>query len=184
MGEVLGAHVDDLRREAQPVEHIPQELEPLVERVDEREPQVRPRDEQRNAGKARARPDVHGARALREKAERDGRQAVEEVPVHGLFRFEDGGEVHARIALDEERMVERKALGRLRRERDAHLQGALLYAFRDHGFLSLLICSSLIISTAMSPGETPEILCAAPSVSGRILSSFCCASMRRPLMSE
>ena len=50
--------------------------------------------------------------------------------------------------------------------------------------LHYLFCSSQISSTAISAGETPEILLACPMDMGRMACNFSLASSRRPVMAS
>ena len=113
--------------------------------------------------------------------------AVQVVAVDGLrLVVRHAGQVEAGVGLDEHAVVGFKFFRLLRVQRNARRSGALQHRFGEiaHSSSSGLQprLFSQIISTVISPGDTPGMRLACPSDAGRCRSSFCRASMRSPDM--
>lgn len=100
---VLGAQVHELRLEPQRVAYGPEEHKALIQRVEQRKLQIRPHDKERHTRKARARADVDHGRVLWQIRLR--RERVDEVFPRYVGFVRDGGEIHARVPLEKQRVV-------------------------------------------------------------------------------
>ena len=119
-GRVFRARVQRLRFQPQTRQRVFQKQNALVQRVQKRHLQIRPQNQQRHAGKARARAHVDDLRAGHKQPVRQRRGAVQIVAVHALILVEHGGQIHARVVFIQNGVKGFKTVKRSLVRRDAH----------------------------------------------------------------
>ena len=121
------------RRQAEALQCVLQKQDALVQRVQKRDLQIGAQNQQRHAGKTRARADVDDLRALHQQPVRQRRGAVQIVAIHALVFVQHGGQIHARVVFVQNGVKGFKAIQRGFVRRNAHhlqpgLQSLLIHA--------------------------------------------------------